>query len=71
MLSQHRWTQRQPPTGRAVEERPIADMLELALEYVCYGYRWTAALLGDAGWPVNDKRVERLWWREGLNLPAK
>ncbi len=26
-----------------------------------YGYRRIAALLRDAGWQVNDKRVERLW----------
>ena len=29
------------------------------------------ALLRDAGWQVNDKRVERLWRREGLKVPAK
>ena len=30
-----------------------------------------AALLRDAGWQVNDKRVERLWRREGLKVPMK
>ncbi len=30
-----------------------------------------AALLRDAGWLVNDKRVERLWRREGLKVPMK
>ena len=34
-------------------------------------YRRIAALLGDAGWQVNDKRVERLWRREGLKVPSK
>ena len=29
------------------------------------------ALLRDAGWQVNDKRVERLWRREGLKVPGK
>jgi transposase InsO family protein len=29
------------------------------------------ALLKDAGWQVNDKRVERLWRREGLKVPSK
>ena len=29
------------------------------------------ALLRDAGWQVNDKRVERLWRREGLKVPMK
>ena len=36
-----------------------------------YGYRRVAALLRAAGWPVNDKRVERLWRREGLKVPGK
>ena len=57
--------------GRADEERLIADMIELARQYGRYGYRRIAALLRDAGWQVNDKRVERLWRREGLNVPAK
>jgi hypothetical protein len=26
------------------------------------------ALLRDAGWHVNRKRVERIWGRDGLNL---
>ena len=30
-----------------------------------------AALLRGAGWQVNDKRVERLWRREGLKVPEK
>ena len=29
------------------------------------------ALRTTAGWVVNDKRVERIWWREGLKVPAK
>src|SRR4051812_49915501 len=28
-------------------------------------------LLRDAGWLVNDKRVERIWRREGLKVPQK
>ena len=31
--------------------------------YGRYGYRRIAALLRDAGWQVNDKRVERIWRR--------
>ena len=30
-----------------------------------------AALLRQAGWLVNDKRVERIWRREGLKVPAR
>ena len=59
------------PKGRADEDLLVADMIELARQYGRYGYRRLAALLRDAGWEVNDKRVERLWKREGLKVPAK
>jgi len=70
-LGQHRSTQRRLPKGRADEERLVADMIELTRQYGRYGYRRVAALLRDAGWQVNDKRVERLWRREGLKVPMK
>ena len=36
------------------------------------GYRKIAAVLrAMAGWVVNDKRVERIWRREGAKVPAK
>lgn len=71
VLRQHRSTQRKVPVGRSDEERLVADMIELARQYGRYGYRRIAALLRDAGWQVNDKRVERLWRREGLKVPMK
>ena len=71
MLGQHRSTQRHVPRGRDDEERLAADMIELARQCGRYGYRRIAALLRDAGWRVNTKRVERLWRREGLKLPQK
>ncbi|WP_104071637.1 IS3 family transposase [Albidovulum inexpectatum] len=71
VLRQHRSTQRKLPRGRADEERLVADMIELARQYGRYGYRRVAALLRDAGWQVNDKRVERLWRREGLKVPSR
>ena len=71
VLGQHRSTQRHVPKGRADEEQLVADMIELARQYGRYGYRRIAALLRDAGWDVNDKRVERLWRREGLKVPMK
>jgi len=46
-------------------------MIALARQYGRYGYRRIAALLRDAGWHVNDKRVERLWRQEGLKVPSK
>ena len=70
-LSQHRSTQRKAPRGRDDEEWLTADIVELARQYGRYGYRKIAALLRDAGWRVNDKRVERIWRREGLKVPSK
>jgi transposase InsO family protein len=43
----------------------------LARQYGRYGYRRVTALLRDAGWHVNRKRVERIWRREGLKVPQK
>ena len=70
-LGQHRSTQRKAPRGVDDEEALIADIIELARQYGRYGYRKIAALLRDAGWLVNDKRVERIWRCEGLKVPAK
>ena len=71
VLGQHRSTQRKVPQGRADEGKLVADMIELTRQYGRYGYRRIAALLRDAGWHVNDKRVERLWRREGVKVPMK
>jgi len=72
VLGQHRSTQRRVPAGRDDEELLIADVTELARQYGRYGYRKIAELLrSTAGWVVNDKRVERIWRREGLKVPAK
>ena len=72
VLGQHRSTQRRIPCGRDDEERLTADIVELVRRYGRYGYRKIAALLrSTAGWVVNDKRVERIWRREGLKVPAR
>jgi len=72
VLGQHRSTQRRVPAGRDDEERLTADIVELARQYGRYGYRKIAELLrSTAGWVINDKRVERIWRREGLKVPAK
>ena len=46
-------------------------MIELARQYGRYGHRRIAAMLRDAGWQLNDKRVERLSRHEGLKFPMK
>ena len=70
-LRQHRSTQRKVPRGQDDEERLSADIVELARQYGRYGYRKIAALLREAGWLANDKRVERIWRREGLKVPSR
>jgi len=71
-LGQHRSTQRHVPTGLDDAERLTTDIVELARQFGCYGYRKIAELLrARAGWVVNDKRVERIWRREGLKVPVK
>ena len=72
VLGQHRSTQRRIPTGRDDEEQLTADIIELARRHGRLGYRKIAEMLRtQAGWVVNDKRVERIWRREGLKLPSK
>ena len=70
-LGQHRSPQRKTPRGHDDEDLLTADIIELARQYGRYGYRKITALLRDSGWLVNDKRVERIWRREGLKVPAK
>ena len=48
-----------------------ADIIAFATEYGRYGYRRIAAMLRDAGWVVNVKRIERIWRLEGLKVPQK
>ena len=48
-----------------------ADIIALAIQYGRYGYRRITKMLCTAGWTVSFKRVERIWRREGLKVPAK
>jgi transposase InsO family protein len=71
VLGQHRSTQRKIPRQPEDEAALTADIIALATRYGRYGYRRITALLRDAGWRVNKKRVERIWRREGLKVPSK
>jgi len=54
------------------DELPLVKrMVELAVQYGRYGYPRITQLLWNEGWYVNHKRVERLWRREGLQVPKK
>jgi transposase InsO family protein len=71
VLGQHRSTQRKIPTTPDDEAALTTDIVALAVQYGRYGYRRIAAMLRQAGWTVNLKRVERIWRREGLKVPAR
>lgn len=53
------------------EDELVKDIISLTTQYGRYGYRRITALLRSNGWQVNHKRIERLWRREGLKIPAK
>ena len=71
VLGQPRTTQREEPKQGAFEKRLVARIIELACQFGRYGYRRITALLKREGWPVNHKRVQRIWRREGLKVPQK
>lgn len=71
MLAQPRSSQRYE--GRKADrDRPLLErIVELSRENPRYGYRRVWALLRREGWPVNKKRVHRLWRQEGLKVPER
>ena len=71
VLGQPRTTQRYAAMARSDENALTAAIVRLASQYGRYGYRRITALLRAEGWHVNHKRVERIWRREGLKVPAK
>ncbi len=71
VLGQRRSTQRRQSHVPDDEARLVKNMTELATKYGRYGYRTIMGLLRIEGWRVNDKRIERLWRREGLKVPRK
>jgi len=71
ILQQWRGTQRYQPERRTDEDALTGDIIALASEYGRYGYRRITALLQARGWAVGKDRVQRIWRREGLKVPAK
>jgi putative transposase len=71
VLKQPRSTQRYQARVAPDEEELTARVIALACEYGRYGYRRITGLIRNRGWIVNKKRVERIWKREGLKVPAK
>jgi len=71
LVDQPRGTQRYQPLQREDDEQLTQAILALASEYGRYGYRRITRLLQDAGWNVGRDRVQCIWRREGLKVPAK
>ncbi len=71
MLGQHRSTQRKVPGATDDEAALTGAIFDWARQYGRYGYRRVTALLRTEGWACNHKRVERIWRREGLRMPAR
>lgn len=71
LVNQPRGTQRYQPLWREDEDQLTQAVLTLAGEYGRYGYRRITKLLQDAGWNVGRDRVQCIWRREGLKVPAK
>jgi transposase InsO family protein len=47
------------------------EIKKLANMYKRYGYRMITAKLRQDGWIVNHKRVQRIWQKEGLQVPYR
>jgi putative transposase len=71
VISQPRMTQRykikQPDRDKAL----TTEIKKLAKRHKRYGYRMITAKLRQSGWIVNHKRVQRIWQKEGLQVPYR
>ena len=71
LVNQPRGTQRYQPTQRDDEDELTKAIIALASQYGRFGYRRITIMLQQAGWHVGTDRVQRIWRREGLKVPAK
>lgn len=71
VAGQSRTVQRYQPILREDEDRLTQAIIQTASQYGRYGYRRITALLNEDGWLVGKDRVQRIWCREGLKVPAK
>jgi putative transposase len=71
VVGQPRSTQRYQPGEPGDEKALVKRMKELSAQHPRYGYRRVWALLRGEKFPVNKKRVRRLWRREGLRVARK
>ena len=71
VLEQPRMTHRYKPKQPDRDKLLVAAMKRFAGKYPRYGYRFITAKLRQDGWQVNHKRVQRIWRKEGLQVPYR
>ncbi len=71
MLGRSRSTLRYRPAERAQDAPLIKAIQRLARKHPRWGYRFIHALLEREGWPVNLKRIHRLWTELKLQRPVR
>jgi putative transposase len=71
VISQPRMTQRYKTNQPDKDKALTTEMKKLAKKHKRYGYRMITAKLRQQGWNVNHKRVQRLWQKEGLQVPYR
>jgi putative transposase len=62
-----RYKTKQPDKDKAL----ATEINKLANKYKRYGYRMITAKLRQNGWIVNHKRIQRIWQKEGLQVPYR
>ena len=71
VISQPRMTQRYKTKQPDKDKALTTEIKKLAKRHKRYGYRMITAKLRQQGWNVNHKRVQRIWQKEGLQVPYR
>ena len=71
VISQPRMTQRYEPKQPDKDKALTAEIIRLAKKHKRYGYRMITAKLRQDDWDINHKRVQRIWQKEGLQVPYR
>ena len=71
VISQPRMTQRYKKKQPDKDKALTAEINKLAKKHKRYGYRMITAKLRQNGWIVNHKCIQRIWQKEGLQVPYR
>ena len=71
LTAQPRMTQRYKIKQPDKDKSLTAEIKKLAKRYKRYGYRMITAKLRQDGWLVNHKHIQRIWQKEGLQVPYR